>query len=37
MKCPAEPITHAFLQFTDVDERDKYIRSANQQRNEARG
>ena len=37
IKCPAKPIAHASLQFTDVDERDKYIRSANRQRNEARG
>ena len=29
IKCPAKPITHAFLQFTDSDERDKYVRSAN--------
>ena len=27
--CPAKPITRAFLQFTDSDERDKYVRSAN--------
>ena len=27
-RCPAKPITHAFLQFIDIDERDKYIRSA---------
>ena len=37
IKCPAKPITHAFLQFIDVDERDKYIRSANRQTCEARG
>ena len=29
IKCPAKPITHAFLQFTDNDERDKFVRSAN--------
>ena len=28
IKCPANPITHAFLQFTDSEERDKHIRSA---------
>ena len=33
-KFPAKPIT---LQFTDVDERDKYIRSAYRQRSKARG
>ena len=37
IKCPAKPTTHAFLQFTDVDERDKYIRSAYRQRSKARG
>ena len=37
IKCPAKPITHAFLQFIDVDERDNYIRSANRQTCEARG
>ena len=31
IKCPAKPVTHAFLQFTDSEERDKYIRSANMQ------
>ena len=29
IKCLAKPITHAFLQFTDNDERDKFVRSAN--------
>ena len=29
VKCPAKPITHAFLQFTGSEEREKYIRSAN--------
>ena len=33
IKCPAKPITHAFLQFT-VSEGDKYIRSANMQTRE---
>ena len=28
-KCPANPITHAFIEFEDSDERDKFIRSAN--------
>ena len=37
IKCPAKPITHAFLQFIDIDEREKYIRSANRQNCEARG
>ena len=32
IKCPAKPISHAFLQFTDSEERDKYIRSANMQK-----
>ena len=31
IKCPAKPITHAFLEFEDSDERDEYIRSANMQ------
>ena len=34
IKCPAKPITHAFLQCTDSEERDKYIRSANMQKRE---
>ena len=29
INCPAKPITHAFLQFTDNDDRDKFVRSAN--------
>ena len=29
VKYPAKPITHTFLQFTDSDERDKYVRSVN--------
>ena len=29
IKCPAKPITHASIQFADVDERDKCMRSAN--------
>ena len=36
IKCPAKPITHAFLEFTDNEERDKYIRSANMQKRELR-
>ena len=32
IKCPAKPTTHAFLRFTDSEERDKYIRSAKQQK-----
>ena len=36
IKCPAKPITHAFLQFTDSEERDKYMRSANMQKLELR-
>ena len=31
IKCPANPITHAFIEFEDSDERDKFIRSANMQ------
>ena len=34
IKCPAKPITHAFLQITDSEERDKNIRSANMQKRE---
>ena len=34
IKCPAKPITFAFLQFTDSEVRDKYMRSANVQKNE---
>ena len=37
IKCPANPITHVFLQFVDLDERDKFVRSANRQICEARG
>ena len=37
IKCPAKPITHAFLQFTDTDERDKFVRSANIFKKELRG
>ena len=36
-ECPAKPITHEFLQFTDSDKRDKYVRSANMFKNERRG
>ena len=36
IKCPAKPITHAFLQFTDNDERDKFVRSANIMKKELR-
>ena len=37
IKCPAKPITHAFLQFTDNDDRDKFVRSANILKKELRG
>ena len=37
IKCPAKPITHAFLQFKDNDERDKFVRSANILNKELRG
>ena len=37
IKCPAKPITHAFLQFTDNEERDKFVRSANILKKELRG
>ena len=37
IKCPAKPITHKFLQFTDNDERDKFVRSANILKKELRG
>ena len=37
IKCPAKPITHAFLQFTDNDERDKFVRSENILKKELRG
>ena len=37
IKCPAKPITHAFLQFKDNDERDKFVRSANILKKELRG
>ena len=37
IKCPAKPITHAFLQCTDNDERDKIVRSANMLKKELRG
>ena len=37
IKCPAKPITHAFLQFTDSEERDKYIRSASMQKKRTEG
>ena len=35
-KCPAKPITHAFLQFIDNVERDKFVRSANFLKKESR-
>ena len=35
--CPAKPITHAFIHFTNDDERNKYIRSANMLKKELRG
>ena len=34
IKCHGTPITHAFLQMTESEERDKYIRSANMQKRE---
>ena len=37
IKCPTKPITHAFLQFKDFDERDNFVRSANIQKKELRG
>ena len=37
IKCPAKPITHACLQFTDNDERHKFVRSANMLKRELRG
>ena len=37
IKCPAKPITHAFVQFIDNDERDKFVRSANIFKKELRG
>ena len=37
IKCPAKPITHAFLQFKDNDERDNFVRSANKLKTELRG
>ena len=37
IKCPAKPITHAFLQSTDNDERDKFVRSAHILRKKMRG
>ena len=37
IKCPAKPITHAFVQFIDNDERDKFVRSANILKKELRG
>ena len=37
IKCPAKPITHVFLQHTDRDGRDKYVRSANMPKKELSG
>ena len=37
IKCPPKPITHAFLQFKDNDERDNFVRSGNIVRRELRG
>ena len=37
IKCPAKPIKHAFLQFTDNDERDKFVTTANILKKEVRG
>ena len=35
--CPTEPITHAFSQFKDNDERDNFVRSVNILKKEFRG
>ena len=37
IKCPATPITYAFIYFNDSDARNKYVRSANMSRKELRG
>ena len=37
IKCPAKPITYAFIYFNDNDERDTYARSANMLKKELRG
>ena len=37
IKCPAKPITCAFIYCKDNDERNKYVRSANMLRKELRG
>ena len=37
IECPAKPITHAFINFKNNDERNTYIRSANTLRKELRG
>ena len=37
IKCPAKPITHAFIHFTDDDEKGKYVRSANMSKKELGG
>ena len=37
IKCPAKPITRAFLQVKDNDDRDKFVRSANILKKELRG
>ena len=36
-KCTANPITHAFLEFKDSDQRDDYVRSAKMQKLELNG
>ena len=37
IECPAKPITHAFINFKNNDERNTHIRSANTLRKELRG
>ena len=37
IECLAKPITHAFIQFKDNDERNKYVRSAHMLRKELSG
>ena len=37
IKCPPIPITHAFVEFRESDERDRYVRSANMLRAQLNG
>ena len=37
INCPATPITHAFVQFRDNDDRDKFVRSSNILKKKLRG